>query len=60
MSKASTDSRNSNTKDYKKLAIGSIALMQCPLSKKWDKAVKIVAPRENGSLYIVEGVSSGK
>ena len=37
LSKASTDSRNSNTKEYTKLATGSIALMQCHISKKWEK-----------------------
>ena len=60
LSKASTDSRNSNTKDYSKLAIGSLALMQCHLSKKWEKVVRIVKLRENGTSYIVEGVASGK
>ena len=60
LSKASTDSRNSNAKDYSRLAIGSLALMQCHLSKKWEKEVRIVAPREDGTSYIVEGVSSGK
>ena len=32
-SKASTNNRNSNTKDDSKLAIGSLALMQCHLSQ---------------------------
>ena len=52
ISKAATDSRNSNTKEYSKLAPGSIALMQCHLSKKREKEVKIVAPQENGTSYI--------
>ena len=43
MSEASTASRNLNTKDYDKLSVGSLSLMQCHLSKKWNKAVKIVA-----------------
>ena len=43
MTKASTASHNSNTKDYDKLSVGSLLLMQCHLSKKWNKAVKIVA-----------------
>ena len=34
--------------------------MQCHLSKKWEKAVRIVKPRVDGTLYIAEGVSSGK
>ena len=33
--------------------------MQYHFSKKWEKEVRIVAPREDGALYIVEGVSSG-
>ena len=59
-SKASKNNRNSNTIDYSKLAIGSLALMQCHLSKKWEKEVRIVELREDGTSYIVEGVSSGK
>ena len=34
--------------------------MQCHISKKWEKAVQIVRPSENGSSYVVEGVPSGK
>ena len=34
--------------------------MQCHLSKKWEKAVRIVKLRVDGTLYIAEGVSSGK
>ena len=60
LSKASTDSRNLNTKDYSKLAVGSLAKMQYHLSKKWEKEVRIVVPREDGTSYIVKGVSLGK
>ena len=60
LSKANTTSRNSNTKKYSKLAIGTLALMQCHLSKKWEKQARIVVPREEGTSYIVEGVSLGK
>ena len=54
LSKASTESRSSNTKEYTTLPAGSFALMQCHISKKWERA------RDNGSSYIVEGVSMGK
>ena len=38
LSKASTESRNSNTKEYTTLPAGSFALMQCHISKKWERA----------------------
>ena len=34
--------------------------MQCHISKKWEKVVRIVKPREDGASYVVEGVASGK
>ena len=42
VSKARTESRNSKTKDYANLSVGSLALMQCHISKKWEKTVQIV------------------
>ena len=42
ISKASTVSRKSRTKEYAELATGTLALMQCHISKKWEKAVRIV------------------
>ena len=50
ISRASTQSRNLNTKEYTNLPAGSLALMQCHISKKWEKAVRIIRARENGSL----------
>ena len=60
LSKANTESRNSNTKEYTTLPAGSFALMQCHISKKWERAVRIIRARDNGSSYVVEGVSTGK
>ena len=56
-SKASTDSRDSKTKNNTNLPTGSLALMHCHISKKWEKTVQ---PRESGTSYVVEGVSKGK
>ena len=58
--KASRKSRNSNTKEYTTLPTGSFAQMQCHISKKWERAVRIIRARDNGSSYVVEGVSTGK
>ena len=60
LSKTGTDNRNSHTKEYSKLAPGSVALMQCHISKKWEKEVRIVAPRKDGLSYVVEGIALGK
>ena len=48
LSKVGMNSRNSHTTTYSKLAPGSIALMQCHISKEWEKEVRIVVPREDG------------
>ena len=60
LSKASTESRNSNTKEKTTLPAGSFALMQCHISKKWERAVRIIQARDNVSSYVFEGVSTGK
>ena len=60
ISQASLDSCNSRTKEYTELTTGSIAIMQCHISKKWEKAVRIVKRRENGASYVIEGVDSSK
>ena len=60
LSKASTESRNTHTKEYTTLPAGSLALIQCHISKKWERAVRIIRARDNRSSYIVQGVSTGK
>ena len=60
LSKASWESRNSNTKEYTTLPSGSFALMQCHISKKWERAVHIIWARDNVASYVVKGVSTGK
>ena len=60
LSMQGTDSRNLNTKEYSQLKPGSLALIQCHISKKWEKEVRIMAPHEDGLYYVAQGLALGK